>query len=204
VDLNFSTLDATVLTYYLFDDMKPYDQNFDLLHDIAPGKHFYQFYKSPQDLLKVLVPYWHSGVRHGNFCFWAIPSFMTVAGAFEALTPDIPNIGSLIQSRRFEIVTHSDWYGDGETFDGNEVIKKYTGMIEETIRRGFSTIRIAGDTSGFQPHLWDLLQEYECIGQSQIDTMPCIALCSYPLHDLRLQQTKDVLDHHHGVLIARV
>lgn len=179
-------------------------KDFDLSHDIAPGKHFYQFYKSSEDLLRVLLPYWEAGVRKNNFCFWVIPVFMNVGDAKTALRSSIRNIDELIRVGKFEIVSHVEWYGDGKTFDGDMTIYRYTNKMKEAISKGFSVVRVAGDTSGFEPHLWSDLQEYERKGQSQIHMMPCIVLCSYPLHQLRLQQTKDVLDAHHSVLVAKV
>ncbi len=179
-------------------------EDFDNIHDIAPGKHFYQFYKSPDDLLRILIPYWKSGVQKKNFCFWVIPVFMTVEEAKAELREAIPNIQDLINSGHFEIVLHADWYGDGETFDGDLVIERYIKKMKWAVTHGFPLVRVAGDTSGFKPHLWNALQEYERKGQSQVHLLPCVVLCSYSIHSLRLQQTKDVLDHHHGVLVAKV
>ena len=180
-----------------------FKEDFDLLHDINPGKHFYQFYKDPNDLLKALAPYWEAGVQKGNYCFWIAPVYMTVREAKAALT-EIPHIEEAFQKGSFEIVSHEDWYGDGETFDGDLVLNKFTIKLKEVVSRGFSIMRCAGDAFGFKQHLWSALQEYERKGQSQIHEFPCIALCSYPIHMLRLQQTRDVLDNHHGVLVAHV
>ena len=181
-----------------------YREDFDLVNDIAPGKHFYQFYKSPGDLLQIIVPYFEAGVRKNNFCFWALPPFLTVEKAKEALARSIPNIDDLIQMGNFEIVTKLEWYGNGETFDGNFVLKKYVNKIKEAISRGFSIIRLTGDMSDTKSDLWPTVQEYEQKVQSQMDLLPCIVLCSYSIHELHLQQTKEVLDCHHSVLIAKV
>ena len=184
--------------------MNIFTENFDLVNDVAPGRHFYQFYKTSDDLLKVLLPYWKSGVQKKNFCFWVVPAFMTTEQAKASLSRVISNINDLIYNGAFEIVPHAEWYGDGETFDGDLVLSKYLNRIKEAISNGFSVVRLSGDLAGFQPHLWSAVQEYEANCQSQIHMMPCIALCSYPLHTLRLQQTKDVLDHHHSALVAKV
>ena len=184
--------------------MRNFKEDFDLVHEIAPGKHFYQFYKSPDDLLGILVRYWRAGVQKKNFCFWVLPAYMSVEEAKAVLIPAIPQLDELLYEGSFEIVPHVNWYGDGETFDGDLVIQKYVDKMKEAISNGYSVIRVAGDTSGFKPHLWNALQEYEHKGQEQIHMLPCIALCSYPINSLRLQQTKDVLDNHHAVLVARV
>lgn len=179
-------------------------QDFDLLHDVSPGRHFYQFYRFPEDLLKVLNPYWQTGVRKGNFCFWVVPAFMTLEEAVESLSASIPHIETLINSKKFEMVTHEEWYGNGENLNIRGMVQKYTAKIKSAIENGFSCVRMAGDASGFRKSAWPLLQDYEKVGQSQIHSMPCIALCSYPLHELSLHQTKQVLDHHHSVLVAKV
>ena len=184
--------------------MRNFKEDFDLVHEIVPGKHFYQFYKSPEDLFRILVNYWEAGVQKKDFCFWALPVHLSIEEAKAILKPTIPELDELLFKGSFEIVLHQDWYGDGETFDGELVVAKYIGKMKEAIANGFSVIRVAGDTTGFKPHLWNTLQEYERRSQESIHMLPCIALCSYPIHSLRLQQTKDVLDHHHAVLVAKV
>jgi len=133
-----------------------------------------------------------------------LPSFMNQDQARDVLVKDIPQIDHLIEEQKFEMMLHHDWYGDGETFDGDAMIEKYTNKIIEMIDLGFSVVRVAGDASGFKPHLWQQIIDYERQGHARIDQIPCIALCCYPIHHLRLQQTKDVLDTHHGVLIAKI
>ena len=179
-------------------------ENFDILHDVNPGKHFYQFYRSPDDLLKVLIPYWSGGIKKGDYCFWVLPSLMIIEDAVSQLREMIPNIDTLFQKKKFEIVSHDNWYGDGTNFNIQAMIQKYTDKIQEAVRRGFTTVRIAGDMSGFKTSAWQAVQEYERVAQDNVKSLPCIALCSYPLHDLSLHQTKQVLDHHHGVLVAKV
>lgn len=178
--------------------------NFDRLHDVVPGKHFYQFYKEPADLLRVLLPFWQEGVLKRNYCFWVAPDFLSIPEACAFLADGIPNLDELIRGGSFEMAAHADWYGSGETFEGDLIAGKYMGKVEEALRKGFSVIRIAGDNKVSHPGLWPLIHEYERKFQSQAASLPCIVLCSYRLHDLGLQQTKDVLDHHDGVLVARI
>lgn len=184
--------------------MVPITDDFDLLHDVAPGKHFYQFYKSKEDLIKVLIPYWQAGIDKGHFCFWVIPDFMTVRHAREIVTSQLRNFHEHAVAGGFEIVPHVVWYGDGNSFDGDLVLEKYQKKVAEALQKGFKVIRAAGDGGGFKPHLWSKLREYEHKGQSIIHQFPCIGLCSYPIHQLGLQETKDVLENHHAVLVAKV
>ena len=187
-----------------FQQSKKSGEDFDLVHDIGPGRHFYQFYKSGEDLFKVLLPFWRAGVEKGDFCFWAVPNFITLSSVRARLMEVTPDLDNLISKGSFEMVRHQDWYGNGETFDGDMVMEKYRRKIESAIQRGFSLVRIAGDISGFKSHLWPAVREYEKKAHSYIETLPCVVICSYPLHELKLQQTKDVLDCHHDVLVAKV
>lgn len=184
--------------------MSKLEANFDRIHDISAGKHFYQFYKTPEDLLKVLQPYWQEGIRKENFCFWVVPDFMSVEEARQFLVGSIPNIDRLFSEKSFEIVPHVEWYGPGDTFDAEAVATRYMNKIVEAISRGFSVVRISGDNKVSRADLWPIVHEYERNFQSKAASLPCIVLCSYQIHDLGLQQTKDVLDCHDGVLVARV
>ncbi len=179
-------------------------EDFDLLHDVSPGKHFYQFYKSPDDLLKVLIPYWKAGIQKGDFCLWMTPSFLTVSEAKAALGEAVSNLDLLMAKGYFEIVSHAAWYGDGETFDGDLVLAKFRSRFEKARKQGFRVMRVAGDASGFQFHVWPSLRDYEMKCQVSIEQASFIALCSFPLHELKLQQTKDILETHHSVLVAKV
>jgi len=179
--------------------------HFDLLHDVVPGRHFYQFYKSQNDLLQVLVSYWKAGIEKNNFCFWVVPYFLSVENARQFLSDEIPQFRFYEAKGGFELEPHVAWYGDGDTFDGDLVAKKYIDKMKEVLSRGFQIIRIAGDTSGLKPHVWPELRAYERKGHALMkDLTNVIALCSYPLHRLSLQETKDVLDSHHGVLVVKV
>ncbi|MBI4388455.1 MAG: MEDS domain-containing protein [Candidatus Omnitrophica bacterium] len=180
------------------------EEDFDLLHDVNPGKHFYQFYKSPEDLLKVLIPYWKAGIQKGDFCFWVAPSFLTVSEAKSTLGKVVSSLDFLVAKGCFEIISHATWYGDGEIFDGDLVFAKFMVKLEEVSRKGFRVMRVAGDASGHKPHLWSSVREYEVKSHAKITGSNFIALCSFPLHELKLQQTKDVLETHHSALIARV
>lgn len=179
-------------------------EDFDLMHDVEPGKHFYQFYKSEEDLIKVMLLYWQSGIDKGDFCFWVVPDFMTVKKAREILSSQLKNFHNHELLGGFELVPHIAWYGDGETFDGDATTAKYEQKITEAIQKGFKIARVSGDASGFKPHVWPQLRDYERKGHAKIHNFPCIALCSYPIHQLGLQETRDVLENHHGVLVAKV
>ena len=179
-------------------------QDFDVLHDIGPGRHFYQFYKNKEDLLKVLLLYWQSGIQKGDFCFWVVPGFMTVDEATEFLEQNIPEFEEHAAMGGFELREHAEWYGTSECFDGDLVMGKYVNKMKEAIGNGFHVIRVSGDMGSYEAAKWPLLREYERKGHARIHELPCIALCSYPIHDLNLQETKDVLDNHHGVLVAKV
>ncbi len=42
----------------------------DIIGKIPWGTHFCQFYKTKEDLIDVLVPYFKSGLENNEFCMW--------------------------------------------------------------------------------------------------------------------------------------
>ncbi len=180
--------------------------DFDLMHDVFPGRHLYQFYKSKDDLLKVMLRYWEAGIAGGNFCFWSVPSSMSVEEARNYLNRYLPSFYPYFLNGGFELVEHAEWYGDWDAFDGNEVTQKYVEKMRLAIAHGYSVIRIAGDITGLKAEHWPAFRAYERNAHELLKKgdLPCIALCSYPIHELGLPETKDVLDSHHGVLVAKV
>ncbi|MGZ5556010.1 MAG: MEDS domain-containing protein, partial [Candidatus Aminicenantales bacterium] len=41
-----------------------------IIGDVSWGTHFCQFYRTAQDLLDILVPYFVAGLQNNEFCMW--------------------------------------------------------------------------------------------------------------------------------------
>ena len=57
----------------------------DVLGAVPWGTHFCQFYKSKQDLIDTLVPYFKAGLESNELCMWVTSEPLMVAEAREAI-----------------------------------------------------------------------------------------------------------------------
>ena len=57
----------------------------DVIGSVPWGTHFCQFYKTEQDLIDILVPYFKAGLENEEFCMWVASEPLMVAEAQEAM-----------------------------------------------------------------------------------------------------------------------
>ena len=57
----------------------------DVIGNVPWGTHFCQFYKTKQDLIDILVPYFKAGLENNEFCMWVTAEPLMVAEAKEAM-----------------------------------------------------------------------------------------------------------------------
>ncbi|WP_269849247.1 MEDS domain-containing protein [Methanosarcina horonobensis] len=50
----------------------------DIVGDIPCGTHFCLFYRTKEDLIDVLVPYFKAGLDNNEFCIWIIPESLSL------------------------------------------------------------------------------------------------------------------------------
>jgi hypothetical protein len=57
----------------------------DVIGSVPWGTHFCQFYKTKQDLIDILVPYFKAGLEDNEFCMWITSEPLVAAEAEEAM-----------------------------------------------------------------------------------------------------------------------
>lgn len=82
--------------------------------DVPWGTHFCAFYKTKQDLLDILIPYFKTGLENNEFCFWLISNSdaITIEEAKKELRKAVPDLDRYLAERRIEIVSHDKWFLD--------------------------------------------------------------------------------------------
>ena len=63
----------------------------DILGDAPWGTHFCQFYKTKEDLIDILVPYFKAGLEDNEFCMWVTSEPLKAEDAKAALKKAIKN-----------------------------------------------------------------------------------------------------------------
>ena len=178
--------------------------DFDSLHHIFPGRHFYQFYKTVEDFLLVMVPFFRQGLEKGEACLWLVSKRNGAEAARQSALILIPKCAEYMESGQFHILPAEDWYLTEGAFDEERAIQNAGRYWVQIQNLGFHTLRAAGDIGGaIHRSQWPLVEAYEKKISPWIASEGVIALCAYPILECTPTQTRGVVGCHEDVLVGR-
>jgi hypothetical protein len=181
------------------------DTTFDALHDILPGKHFYQFYKSIDDVVHVVVPYLRAGLEKDEACLWLVSERIGLGHARQVVESMAEEFSDFVASNRLAVMSAEDWYLKDGRFNEEQAIRNAMQYFDHVQQLGCRGLRAAGDIGGAVPREdWDKCIAYEEKVGVWIGAQAVTALCSYPILECTPSQTKDVLTCHHDVLMGQI
>jgi len=175
----------------------------EIIGDAAWGTHFCQFYRTKQDLLDVLVPYFTTGLEGNEACMWVTAEPLEAPEAQAALKAAVPDLDGCLANGQMEIVPHTDWYLKGGSFDSRRVLDGWLGRLETAKARGFDGLRISGNTHWRQDAELKSFEAYEETINNVIGKYEMIALCSYDLAKCGPSEIVDVTKNHQFALVRR-
>ncbi len=108
-------------------DKKTIKSGIEVLGDVRWGSHFCVFYKSKQDLIEILVPYFKAGLENNEFCMWITSEPVEVEAAKSALAKAVNNLDLLISKGQIEIIDYKQWYLKSGVFDADIVLTAVVG-----------------------------------------------------------------------------
>ncbi len=182
----------------------PYERDFDIAHNIHPGRHFYQFYKNQDDLMRVIIPYFQAGLQKGEACLWLVSEKTGVHEASAFAESRIPRFFYYLASAQIQILPAEDWYLTYGVFDEEKAMSNAPGAVARMEKMGYHRLRGAGDAAAIPKRDWGRVHVYEENISSLIRSAPFIALCAYPILECSLPDTKSILENHDSVLIGRL
>ena len=178
--------------------------DFDSLHNISPGKHFYQFYKNADDFLNVMIPFFQAGLEKNEACVWLVSERIGLDLACATAEAMIPQCSHFVSTGQFQIRSAEEWYLTDGSFDETKAVKNAEEFMEKIQKQGFQQLRGAGDGGAFFRKDWPAVEAYEKKMSQWIKSNGVIALCAYPILECTPSQTKGILDCHEDVLVGRL
>jgi signal transduction histidine kinase/ActR/RegA family two-component response regulator len=163
---------------------------------VAWGDHLCQFYRTQQDLLETLVPFFAAGLREHERCIWITADPLRVSDARAALREQVADLDEREQRGQIEIVDRAAWYGRGVMVDASEILARWGQQEAAAATAGYAGLRVSGHTSCLEPHLWADLVEYEARVHQALHGRRIIALCSYCLDGCGHRELVDVMRNH--------
>jgi PAS domain S-box-containing protein len=175
----------------------------DVIGSVPWGTHFCQFYKTKQDLIDILVPYFKAGLEGNEFCMWVTSEPLVVAEAEEAMRKAVNGFDEYLRRGQIEIIPYNDWYLLGGTFDDDRVLKGWVSKLEQALARGYDGLRLTGNTFWLEQKHWQAFTEYEAKVNNVIGKYKMLAICTYCLDKCDGTAVIDVIKNHQFTLVKR-
>jgi PAS domain S-box-containing protein len=175
----------------------------DVVGDIPWGTHFCLFYETRADLLETVVSYCKAGLESQEFCLWVVAEPLSGEDARHALKRAVPDLDQYLADQSIEIVAAHDWYLQGGTFDLNRVISGWNEKLARASARGYSGVRVTGDTAWLEKKDWKDFCEYEESLNQAIAGQRLAVLCTYPLAACGAAEILDVVRTHQFAVTKR-
>jgi signal transduction histidine kinase len=170
--------------------------------DVAWGDHLCQFYRTQQDLLETLVPFFAAGLREHERCVWITAPPLEVADARAALRAQVPDLEERERYGQLEIVDRAAWYARGPSASAGELLARWGQEEAEATRAGFAGLRVSCQSLCHDPDAWPELVDYEARVHQALRGRRIIALCSYDLERCGHRELIDVM-RNHRIAVAR-
>jgi PAS domain S-box-containing protein len=175
----------------------------DVIGGVPWGTHFCQFYKTKKDLIDILVPYFKAGLEDNEFCMCITSEPLMVAEAEEAMRRAVVNFDEYLRRGQIEIIPYNEWYVLGGTFDDDRVLKGWVSKLEQALARGYSGLRLTGNTFWLERNHWQAFTEYEAKVNNVIGKYKMLAICTYCLDKCDGTAVIDVIKNHQFALIKQ-
>ena len=173
------------------------------LGDVPWGTHFCQFYRTRDDLLDILVPYFREGLQNNEFCMWVTSEPLHADDARRALTAAVPDLDRRIADGQMEILDYSQWYTTGGHFSADRVLQGWVDKETAALARGYGGLRLTGNTFWLEQSHWQDFSDYEAVVDSVLPQRRMLALCTYSLDRCGAFEVVDVVSNHQFALIKR-
>jgi PAS domain S-box-containing protein len=174
-----------------------------VIGDVPWGTHICQFYRTREDLIDILVPYFKAGLENNEFCIWVTSEPLRVGEARAALKKAVKNLDDYIKKGQIEILDYNEWYTRSGKFNADEVLKGWVEKEKLALKKGFSGLRLTGNTFWLESKDWKDFSDYEATVDSIIGKYRMIAICSYSMDICGAPEVIDVVNNHRFALIRR-
>ncbi len=175
----------------------------DLVPEVRWGTHLCQFYRTEQDLIDVLVPYFEAGLEGNEFCMWVTAAPLGVEDAKRSLGRAVENLDDYLEKGQIEILDYAQWYTRSGAFEADAVLQGWVEKEADALKSGFEGLRLTGNTSWLDRKDWNAFSDYEAIVDRVIGEHKMLAICSYALEKCGAVEVLDVVMNHEFALIRR-
>ncbi len=169
--------------------------------DLPWGSHFCQFYRTQDDMIDIVVPYFRAGLEQNELCIWVTSDFLTTDDALEALARGVPGFADYAAKNQIEVFPYTDWYLKGGSFDLDRTLEMWMQKHDEALKRGYTGLRVSGNPYWIDNKKdWDDFAAYEAAINNVIGGTKLLVLCTYSLEKCGVVEILDVVKNHEFAL----
>ena len=179
------------------------ESGIDAVGSIPWGTHFCQFYRTQQDLAETLVPFFEAGLKANESCLWVTSERLEKDIAEDLMIKAFPDFKKYWSTGQMEIISIKDWYVPGQQFSADSVLQGWIDKEADSKAKGFSGLRLTGDTFWVERSGWNDFMEYENKVNHAFRRYNLVALCSYCMDKCSAEDVIDVCCHHQFALARR-
>lgn len=177
------------------------DSGISLIGNLPWGSHFCQFYRTKNDLLDVLVPYFKAGLENNEYCMWVTSEPVNVEDAVRAMKKAVPDYDAHVKKGQIEIIQYDQWYTKGGTFKEKRVLNGWVSRLNRALKKGFDGLRLTGNTFWIEKKDWKAFTDYEAAVDSVLHNYNMLAICTYSLKKCGVVEIMDVVRNHEFALV---
>ena len=174
----------------------------DFVGKIPWGTHFSQFYKTKEDLMDILVPYFKAGLENNEFCLWVVSESVDIEKVTESLIKAVPDIDFYLRKGQIGIIPYTCWYLKEGVIDPQTILNQLIEKANQALVNGYDGLRFSGDDFWIETN-WQDLSNYDKILDSVTGNYNVIVLCTYFLNKCEADQIAEIASHHHFSLVKK-
>jgi hypothetical protein len=170
------------------------------IRHIPYGIHMCNFYKTREDLVAALVPFFAAGLRNNERCIWITARPLHALEAIAELEKAVPDARAAIASGALVVRDYDDWYAEAGSLRGNQVVDLWLAEENRALAGGYAGLRITGNVTFLRSEEWELFMEYEELVNKAFQGRRIVTLCTYSLDTCGPAEVFDVVRRHMGAL----
>ncbi len=175
----------------------------DTIGDIPSSTHICQLYRTKEDLIDILIPYFKAGLENNEFCIWVTQGSFTEKEAKEALRKDVPDLDKYLKGGQMEFVLHTKWHLKGGAFNPKGVLNDWVEQLNQAKAKGYDGMRVTVNTTWLKKSKWKNIFDYEEQMNHANGTHQIMTICTYPLDECGASEVITSIRNHQYTLIKR-
>ena len=165
------------------------------------GIHVCHFYRTGEDLIDALVPYFAAGLGNNESCVWVTP--FSNDEARSALRGTLSGVDALVDKGQLQIFDAQTWQSRTGGMDGSAGVQFWLQEEQRALTKGYEGLRSAVNSSSLYVDDWDTLMDYEGAVSESIRDRRILMLCSYDAQKCQATSVLEAVRTHQHALDRR-